>query len=830
MSDSSPPNPQKALSISGSTLENVQIGGIAGRDQSVTQVQGEVCVTNVFCSIGVDPSPVAPAQPLNRQEYRWRQVLLEKVKQYWIDGVLEQSLHSKVMIELGLEERSDAVKRPLSGVEEFPVKSGQVFDEGTAATDIFDQMGAGRTLLILGNPGSGKTTTLLKLAQSLVARSEVDLSQPIPVVLNLSSWADKQLPMDKWLVEALRDIYGASRTLGKKWVKHEELILLLDGLDEVAAKCRNDCVKALNRLIHEHGLTEMVVCCRFQDYEALSERLMLRSAIYVQPLTSQQINLYLEQSGVQLEALKAVLKENAEMEQFSSSPLILSIMSLAYQGLSVEELPQPRVSKAWLRHLFDMYIERMLQRRGTQQKYSALQSKRWLIWIARQMLQSSQTFFLIERLQPTWLPSQSKRVIYKILCTLILGLSSGIYYGLLFGLNSLRTSPDNWLRNGLLYGVFFGLFNPLFYMLIENTKFINWSWERVKKNFLSGLTDGLLFGLITSLSYFMIIPVVNGGSELFFKVLAGIIVGLQTGIFSGLIFGILFGLLSIMIGAIPVIDIQKISDKNQEFWKPSFIRYFRGIFGLLRLPLTECSDIETFETIKWSWKEAKRSSQKGLAGGLFCGLFFGLVTVPISILYLIFDGEVESYVSQFGEQGGLIIDLVSIGFNGLVYGIIYGLLFSLIFCLLGGLIGGVRGPKISESTIPNQGILKTVINTLIVALTIALSIGFPVVLIGNLFQGINFGLMGGFIAGLICGGFAYFRHFTLRLILTNLGNIPWNYARFLDYAADSLFLQKVGGGYIFVHRMLLEHFAQMELSQGSTVVVSQETSNRVSSP
>jgi hypothetical protein len=39
--------------------------------------------------------------------------------------------------------------------------------------------------------------------------------------------------------------------------------------------------------------------------------------------------------------------------------------------------------------------------------------------------------------------------------------------------------------------------------------------------------------------------------------------------------------------------------------------------------------------------------------------------------------------------------------------------------------------------------------------------------------------------------------------------IPWNYARFLDYATERLFLQKVGGGYIFVHRMLLEHFAGM---------------------
>jgi len=44
-----------------------------------------------------------------------------------------------------------------------------------------------------------------------------------------------------------------------------------------------------------------------------------------------------------------------------------------------------------------------------------------------------------------------------------------------------------------------------------------------------------------------------------------------------------------------------------------------------------------------------------------------------------------------------------------------------------------------------------------------------------------------------------------------MGYIPWNYARFLDYATEHIFLQKVGGGYIFIHRMLMEHFAGMQM-------------------
>ena len=55
----------------------------------------------------------------------------------------------------------------------------------------------------------------------------------------------------------------------------------------------------------------------------------------------------------------------------------------------------------------------------------------------------------------------------------------------------------------------------------------------------------------------------------------------------------------------------------------------------------------------------------------------------------------------------------------------------------------------------------------------------------------------------------------LRFILWRNGYIPRNYADFLDYAAERIFLRKVGGGYIFIHRMLMEYFASLE-TQPST--------------
>ena len=487
--------PSQDLNISDSILETVQIAQ-AGRDLTLTQIQGEVRSINVFGSIQVDQEPICATKPISQQEYRWRRVLLDKVKSFWIEGILVKSLHIQVLIELGLEERSEFVQNPLREVEEFPIGSGQPFPEGTAAADIFEDIGAGRTLLILGEPGSGKTVTLLKLAESLIARTENDLSQPLPIVVNLSSWAKRRQSIADWLVQELHQIYGVSKSLGKAWVDQEQLILLLDGLDEVEAKYRNDCAKALNQFIQKHGLTEMVVCSRIRDYEKLSESLKLHSAIYIQPLIKQQIDKFLEWAGESLSGLRTILQHNPELQVFASSPLILSIMGLSYQNCPAESLPKAGTHEYQRKQLFDNYIDRMLMRRGTTRQYSREQTLHWLIWLAQQMVQASQTIFLIERLQPSWLSSQCQRAEYLILSSLISGLIIGLIYGLTIylavGFVGLTQMQNIGLINVLTNGLIGGLTSGLIYGLT------------------TGLIIGLMYGIWVLLRTFLFGPIRGG--------------------------------------------------------------------------------------------------------------------------------------------------------------------------------------------------------------------------------------------------------------------------------------------------------------------------------
>ena len=122
-------------------------------------------------------------------------------------------------------------------------------------------------------------------------------------------------------------------------------------------------------------------------------------------------------------------------------------------------------------------------------------------------------------------------------------------------------------------------------------------------------------------------------------------------------------------------------------------------------------------------------------------------------------------------------------------------------------------PGIRElKTIPNQGIRLSLRSGSLMGGVGGLGLGLIVGLVGGWTNGLAYGVLGGLCIGLWYGGLDVIQHYIVRILLWRAGAMPWNYARFLDYAAEELnFLQKVGGGYIFVHRYLLEYFAAMEL-------------------
>lgn len=231
--------------------------------------------------------------------------LVEKVRAVWIRGVLEQNLHEMARLELGLAEKPGAVERPWAMALERVGEEERPLPPGTTAADVFRELGG--AMLILGAPGSGKTITLLQLAERMLEEAELNPARPVPLVLNLSSWAERRLPLAEWLVEELHMMYGVSKKVSPAWLAGANYTLLLDGLDEVAAGQREACVEAINSFHRENGFRQIVVCSRTGDYQRLRARLQLMGAVVIRPLTAEQVDDYLTAGGQALAAARAAV-------------------------------------------------------------------------------------------------------------------------------------------------------------------------------------------------------------------------------------------------------------------------------------------------------------------------------------------------------------------------------------------------------------------------------------------------------------------------------------------------------------------------------------------
>ena len=135
--------------------------------------------------------------------------------------------------------------------------------------------------------------------------------------------------------------------------------------------------------------------------------------------------------------------------------------------------------------------------------------------------------------------------------------------------------------------------------------------------------------------------------------------------------------------------------------------------------------------------------------------------------------------------------------------------------VFGAMFGGLKPRVVEMKAFPLQGIRLSLRNAGLAAVSVGLPVGLTVwretsslddIHLPGLFLGASAAL----VAALSFGGLDVIYHYLLRLILTCKGYLPRDLVAFLDYGADELhFLQKVGGGYMFIHRYLQEHFAAL---------------------
>ena len=143
--------------------------------------------------------------------------------------------------------------------------------------DLREAINEHRRIILLGDPGSGKTTTLWRLAYDYAQAAREDEKAPLPVFVPLGSYTDDG-PFDDYL----------ARHLGQ--LSSDRLILLLDGLNEMPQVDYSKRVGRIREVLAQYPGGMVVVTCRALDYVVRLENLQ---KVEVSPLDDDRIRDFL---------------------------------------------------------------------------------------------------------------------------------------------------------------------------------------------------------------------------------------------------------------------------------------------------------------------------------------------------------------------------------------------------------------------------------------------------------------------------------------------------------------------------------------------------------
>jgi hypothetical protein len=225
-----------------------------------------------------------------------------------------------------------------------------------------------RQMLVLGEPGAGKSMLAILLSLGLLDQRGAD--DPVPVLLSMSSWQPRLEHLQSWMAGRIAEDYPfLSRATALGLVSRRCLLPVLDGLDELPAEMHAAAIDELDRAIA--GGAPFVATCRSSEYQLAVEQSgrILSTAVVIEldPVAIDDAAAFLVAAGPSAEArwqpvlVRLRAHPDLPLAWTLTSPLMVSLARTVYTEPvrdPAELLDQVRFEDqaAVERHLLNAYV------------------------------------------------------------------------------------------------------------------------------------------------------------------------------------------------------------------------------------------------------------------------------------------------------------------------------------------------------------------------------------------------------------------------------------------------------------------------------------------
>jgi hypothetical protein len=481
-----------------------------------------------------------------------------------------------------------------------------------------------RRLVVLGEPGAGKTVLAMMLTLALLERRQP--SEPVAVLLGLAAWDPTAEHLHTWLARRLDqdypDLGGPSYgpDVALQLVTSGRVLPVLDGLDELPEPLQAHAIRELDRA---RAARPVIVTCRSQEFEqavAIGGGVLARAAVIeLAPVTAAEVIRFLPAStgpgDDRWDRVAAHLRAHPDgaLAGALSTPLMVALARTIYVLSSRDPSELVNFAEAGgqaavERQLLDGFIPAAYTSRPPAPGTPAPRLRRpprhelahhWLTVLAghlhRQGTRDLAWWELVHLI-----PRRMQRLVGGLVFGLVLGLAGGLLVWLTDG-----------LTDGLVAGLVVGLVGFVSRLLVRLNR---WGASPTQIN----------------------IQIRDRAGELISRLAAGLRAGLRVGLWVGLPFALLIGLLlGLPRGLLEILAFGLVAWLSTAFAVGLMVGLVIGLTEWLQSPIEDAPAVTPGSTLRGNRSAAlARGFVVGLVVGLVAGLVYGGVLGLVSGLLL----------------------------------------------------------------------------------------------------------------------------------------------------------------------------------------------------